>query len=285
MGPKRDRAASFSMDVSAFQVPREEAIAWLNKALDVTYEDVETLSMRGAEWCQLVHLCTTPEEGIIDLSRVYFGANLTSTEVDANYAVLLEAFSNLGVQCDYVSGDETLTHLKQGWYSQAIDLLHFMRHFCTHMGEPLYYHPKHERDEVEKVRRQRQQQVVKEAPVRANTSAANRRTAAPTRRKEAVPTRTEKRPLAASRNIPAPVPAKRRAVAPATPTPPMDLKARNSLTETREKLAQSEGLLTMLATKVDTAVSQTDKYLLSRSDVPADVRDAVMKILTSALSS
>ena len=301
MGPKRDRAGEFEMDLAAFELPREAAISWLNTVLDVAFDDVEQVAMRGAEWCQLVHLCTTPEEGIIDLSRVHFGRNhcgpLTRDEVDENYAVLTDAFANLNVNCEYLTGNAgtTLANLKQGYYSQAIDLLHFMKHFTAHMGEPLYYHPKHERDEVEAARaatrvvskedtKPRRRGAAAAAAPRSAVATPRGGTGLSRRREPVVATpRAEKRTLATlNRNVPTAAQgsaAKRRAVAvPGTTAPQVDAKLAAG------KLQHTEALLKTLAMNIDGAVSAVDSYLAASPDVPTGVREAVKHILSDSLS-
>eukprot|EP01060_Flectonema_neradi_P002420 TRINITY_DN11492_c0_g1_i1.p1 TRINITY_DN11492_c0_g1~~TRINITY_DN11492_c0_g1_i1.p1 ORF type:complete len:322 (+),score=74.35 TRINITY_DN11492_c0_g1_i1:56-1021(+) len=143
MGIKRERAHEFRFFDSAFDVPRDVAIQWLNGVLELEVTEVEQIAERGAEWCQLLHYCTIPEKGIIDLDGVHFGAKLTPNQVEQNYETFVQCLRLLEVQCPYLT--DNIPQLISGSYSESIDLLHWMKSFVEFMGKPMYYSAKNER--------------------------------------------------------------------------------------------------------------------------------------------
>ena len=287
MGPKRERAAVFRMDVAAFTVPREEAITWINQVLETTYEDVEDIAMRGAEWCQLIHFCTTPEEGILDLTQVHFDEKLTTAQVDSNYAVLTQAFTNLGLDCEYLSSAENLGHLKQGWYSQSIDLLHFVKYFVTFMGSPLFYHPKHERDEVtarRQAQREAQERLEKKEQQAAQKNAS--RPASQRRIPLAQRSQPQRRPLAVvNKNAPMSSAALKRrpAGSAASAGPSGEAALKGKLVEMEAKMGHNDELLNTLALNFDTAIKRVSDYMAATPDMPQHAKEHVLGLLTESM--
>ena len=143
MGIKRERAHEFKFFDTAFDVPRDVAIQWLNGVLELDILEIEQVAERGGEWCQLIHYCTIPEKGIIDLNKVHFNDKLTANQVEENYETFKEALSNLEVECPYFT--DNICQLKSGSYSESIDFLHWMKSFIEFMGKPMYYSAKNER--------------------------------------------------------------------------------------------------------------------------------------------
>eukprot|EP01063_Lacrimia_lanifica_P020085 TRINITY_DN27441_c0_g1_i1.p1 TRINITY_DN27441_c0_g1~~TRINITY_DN27441_c0_g1_i1.p1 ORF type:complete len:285 (+),score=130.38 TRINITY_DN27441_c0_g1_i1:52-906(+) len=283
MGPKRDKAGGFTIAPAAFDVSREDAIAWLNGVLDAGYEDdaVEKMAADGWAWPQLLHYCTLPEDGIVDLKEVWFGAGRGSAA--RNYEVLQAALKELGVECEFVT-EATIPRLLDGGYSEGIDLLHWMKFFVSYMGSPMFYHAKDERDAAAPpsqpappAKAAAAKHAAKPGAKRA-VGVKDRSAGAPTSER---PAKAPARGTAAARKPAAKASAPARAAPPAHAAELATLK--NELAAAQAAAELQQQVATAMAMKFDGAIAAVNKYLAGRDDVAEDVRREAAAIMAESL--
>eukprot|EP01059_Diplonema_ambulator_P006142 TRINITY_DN15911_c0_g1_i1.p1 TRINITY_DN15911_c0_g1~~TRINITY_DN15911_c0_g1_i1.p1 ORF type:complete len:309 (+),score=83.82 TRINITY_DN15911_c0_g1_i1:62-928(+) len=288
MGPKTDRASKYEFDNNAFAVTREEAIEWVNKVLENDFEDVEDMAMRGSEWCQLVHYCTIPEEGIIDLQKVHFGKNLSKEQIDENYAVLQTAFDRLSVQCPFLEGKEE--QLKSGCYSESIDFLHWMKHFVEYMGAPMYFHAKDDREDIIRQHEERVKAAETAKKAQDTTAPAKRtvRSTMRTTRHPAVPkveavSKVSTRRLRDTTNQAVPRAAARVEKRAPSVDPSIVESYQRKIAELEADINHKHEILQRLATNFDKTVKNVNHYLASTNtppEVQAQVSDMLMNFMS-----
>eukprot|EP01064_Diplonema_japonicum_P006966 TRINITY_DN1474_c5_g1_i1.p1 TRINITY_DN1474_c5_g1~~TRINITY_DN1474_c5_g1_i1.p1 ORF type:complete len:284 (+),score=80.09 TRINITY_DN1474_c5_g1_i1:63-914(+) len=283
MGPKCDKAAQYQFDNSAFNVTREQAIEWVNKVLEHDFEDVEDMSMRGSEWCQLVHFCTIPEEGIVDIEKVQFQQKLDRQQVDTNYEILKCALARLGVDCPFLEGKEE--ELKMGCYSEAIDFLHWLKHFVQYMGAPMYSHPKDDREEVltkqheaERTRVAGAKKAQEQSVRRATRGGVSRRATHPRVETNRAAPKTR---LRDTTNTVQP----RATKAASAGAPPQVVEGyQRKVSELEAELASNQELLQRLATSFDRTFKNVNQFL-SSSDVHPEVTQHVGYMLQNFMAN
>ncbi|KAJ9455788.1 Microtubule-associated protein RP/EB family member 1C [Diplonema papillatum] len=300
MGIKRVKARDFNFAIEAFSVPREEAIAWMNHVLELNFEEVEAVAARGAEWCQLLHYCVVPEEGVIDLAAVHFDESLSPEQVTENYAVLAAALRELQVDCPWLTGNEEM--LAAGSYSEAIDLLKWFKAFVDHMGAPMFYHPQDERADVlraaaaareahaqaleaEERERDKAARLASRAGRAGGVSRTVSRTGSMSRRPAGAPpatsaTRTgslSRRPLGGLReNVP------QASKAPAKAAGGDALKKR--VLELEGELEAKDKLATEVCLRFDAAFKKVNHFLNASSDIPPEAKARIAGILANSMN-
>eukprot|EP00755_Sulcionema_specki_P012192 Sspe_Gene.50751::Locus_28233_Transcript_1_1_Confidence_1.000_Length_1112::g.50751::m.50751 len=220
--------------------------------------------------------------------------------------MLDSALKELGLECPYLN-ESAVDRLKKGSYSEAIDLVQWVKALVEHLGEPLYYHAEDVREEAKLANPSKQQKAkqraaaVEAAAAKPSAKTSARRPIAPTgatvSRRAALagtaapPTRT---PTA---NTSAPPPRTALGTVTNQPRTAPTKQQQDEVVRLKEKIAQLQGevaaaraekeemglIANQIATKYGTGLKKVKEYLSGHTDVPSEVHDQVVHILTTCM--